>query len=82
MQPPPIPATYFDGLRPLPRQAALMIDARGLALSVDGGPMFLWDYRSIRLEERGRSRSASIARKAGRAPARCWRSRTWPSPTR
>ncbi len=53
MQPPPIPAVYFDGLRPLPRQAALMLDARGLALSVDGGPIFLWDYRSIRLEEEG-----------------------------
>ena len=53
MQPPSIPATYFDGLRPLPRRAALGLQPRGLALSVDEGPTFTWDYRSIRLEEEG-----------------------------
>jgi predicted Zn-dependent protease len=46
-------ATYFDGLRPLPRRAALAFAPRGLELSVDGGPAFLWDYRAIRLEEDG-----------------------------
>lgn len=44
-------ATYYDGLRPLPRSASLALSQEGLELSVDGGPAFLWSYRAIRLEE-------------------------------
>ncbi len=53
MQTSSIQAVYFDGLRPLPRQALLALDPRGLALSVDGGATFIWTYKSIRLEEDG-----------------------------
>jgi len=45
------PAVYFDGLRPVARRAEIALDRDGLKLSVDGGPPFLWDYRSIRLDE-------------------------------
>ena len=46
-------AIYFDGLRPIPRQAELALTAKGISLSVDGGPFFTWDYASVRLEEDG-----------------------------
>jgi predicted Zn-dependent protease len=45
-------AVYFDGLRPLPRSAALALTGKGLTLSVDDGPVFLWDYASIRLTDK------------------------------
>jgi predicted Zn-dependent protease len=41
---------YFDGLKPLRREASLRLDARALRLSVDGGPEFGWDYGSIRMD--------------------------------
>ena len=44
-------AVYFDGLRPVARRAALALTGRGLNLSIDDGPSFLWDYASIRLSE-------------------------------
>jgi predicted Zn-dependent protease len=46
-------ATYFDGLRPLPRRAEIALTGKGLSLSVDGGPLFLWNYASLRLAEEG-----------------------------
>jgi Zn-dependent protease with chaperone function len=46
-------AVYFDGLRPIPRQAELALAAKGISLSIDGGPFFSWDYGSVRLEEDG-----------------------------
>jgi predicted Zn-dependent protease len=44
-------ATYFDGLRPVPRTALIALTGKGLSLSVDVGPVFFWDYASIRLPE-------------------------------
>jgi Zn-dependent protease with chaperone function len=44
-------AVYFDGLRPVPRKALLALTGRGLSLSVDDGPPFLWSYDAIRLQE-------------------------------
>ncbi len=46
-------AVYFDGLRPVPRHADVALVARGISLSVDDGPLFSWDYGSVRLEEDG-----------------------------
>jgi Zn-dependent protease with chaperone function len=46
-------AVYFDGLRPLPRHVQIALTGKGLSLSVDGGPPFLWSYASIRLGEDG-----------------------------
>jgi len=46
-------AIYYDGLRPLPRKAALALDPKGLRLSVDDGSPFLWGYGAIRLQEDG-----------------------------
>jgi predicted Zn-dependent protease len=43
-------AVYFDGMKPVRRAAALRLDANALMLSVDGGPPFRWDYRSIRYD--------------------------------
>jgi Zn-dependent protease with chaperone function len=43
-------AGYFDGLRPLRRVAALQLDAEALLLSIDGGPVFRWNYQSIRYD--------------------------------
>jgi Zn-dependent protease with chaperone function len=45
-------AVYFDGLRPLPRSAAVALTGKGLSLSVDDGPQFYWDYASIRLTDK------------------------------
>ncbi|MFM9973249.1 MAG: M48 family metallopeptidase [Beijerinckiaceae bacterium] len=44
-------AVYFDGLRPLPRRAQLALTGKGLNLSIDDGPAFLWHYGSIRLSD-------------------------------
>ena len=41
-------AVYFDGLRPIPRQAELSLAAKGISLSVDGGPFFSWDYALLK----------------------------------
>jgi Zn-dependent protease with chaperone function len=46
-------AVYFDGLRPLPRHAEVALAAKGLRLSIDGGPFFSWEYGAVRLEEDG-----------------------------
>jgi Zn-dependent protease with chaperone function len=43
-------AVYFDGLRPVPKQASLELLPDGLRLSVDGGPPFNWPYEAIRLD--------------------------------
>jgi predicted Zn-dependent protease len=43
-------ATYFDGLRPVRRAAALRLDPQALLLSVDGGPIFRWSYGGIRYD--------------------------------
>jgi Zn-dependent protease with chaperone function len=45
-------AIYFDGLRPIPRNASLALAAKGLSLSVDDGPIFFWDYPAIRLADK------------------------------
>jgi Zn-dependent protease with chaperone function len=48
-----VEAVYFDGLRPIQRQAVIGLSGRGLSLAVDGGASFFWDYGSVRLEEDG-----------------------------
>jgi Zn-dependent protease with chaperone function len=41
-------AIYSDGITRQRQQAQAELAVRGLMLSVNGGPSFLWDYRSIR----------------------------------
>jgi Zn-dependent protease with chaperone function len=41
---------YFDGLRPIRQRAELKLDAKGLLLSVAGGPVFGWEYNAIRFD--------------------------------
>jgi Zn-dependent protease with chaperone function len=48
-----VDAVYFDGLRPLPRRAQAALTGKGVSLSVDDGPHFIWDYGAIRLQEDG-----------------------------
>ncbi len=43
-------AAYFDGLRPIRQNAALRLDGKALLLSVNGGPVFGWDYGAIRFD--------------------------------
>jgi predicted Zn-dependent protease len=46
---------YFDGMRPIRREALLALGGKGLVLAVDGGPEFGWDYGAIRLESQDES---------------------------
>jgi Zn-dependent protease with chaperone function len=44
-------AVYFDGLRPVPRDAALTLGPDGLVVAAEGANPFLWRYETIRLAE-------------------------------
>jgi Peptidase family M48 len=44
-------ATYYDGLKPEPRRAEVELSALGLALSVEGGPIFKWELANVRMPQ-------------------------------